>query len=427
MEMSKLPLVLQIDKSPLLLQTAFLKLVLCLIIARFNRNPNTRFLIGFLCLLIVFDLNSYLQTTGHFQWPMAILFNHSLPLGLLQGPFLYFYVRNTLNDEDSLKRRDILHFIPFLLVMLDFLPYFLLPWEEKQRICTAVASDFRMVRDYGRGFLMDHFFLALLRWFMLFGYLSYILFLLYINRPSKKTGTGVPDAQYMITFRWLTTLTVLLLGVLPSFLKLILDFHSGRVDMDATAYRSYPAFLVSVSIYVLACLSILMYPQILYGMPRETRSDRSDGKTADGQKTVSPESGRMAEIPKDDSIPDPPEPFARLAEEIRDYIMSEKPYLNQDFSVSTVSQRLKVPQHHVNYCFSNILKTGFPAFRNRLRVEHAKSLLEEGAAEKMTMEGIGRQSGFSSKVIFYTAFKKETGMSPGEYQDSLKRGVDSTP
>jgi len=406
-----------------LLQTALLKCILCLIIAYFNRtrNPNTRFLIGFLSLLIVFDLNTYLQTTGRFHVPLTLMFNHSLPLGLLQGPMLFFYVRNTLKDQNALKRHDLLHFIPFLLVTLDFLPYYLLPWEEKQRITASIAKDFRLIRDFGRGYFLDHFTLSLLRWCLLFGYISYSSFLVYVNRPSKKTLAGVPDAQYRITYRWLITLTALLLGVLPSFLKLILDFHSGRVDLDATAYQSYPAFMVSVTIYVIACLSILLFPQILYGMPRATLPDRKDDLPANGMEDHRADQVELPDPASEAAERHPPEPFQRLAEEIKSYILEQKPFLQQDFSVSTISHYLKVPQHHVNYCFSNILKTGFPAYRNRLRVAHAARLQQEGAAEHMNLEGIGRQSGFSSKAIFYGAFRKEMGMSPGEYLATLTK------
>mgnify|MGYP003539296629 CR=1 FL=1 len=52
---------------------------------------------------------------------------------------------------------------------------------------------------------------------------------------------------------------------------------------------------------------------------------------------------------------------------------------------------------------------------NRYRVEHAKGLIRE-SGEQTDMGEVIRRCGFSSRSIFYSAFRRETGISPMKFQ-----------
>jgi AraC-like DNA-binding protein len=97
------------------------------------------------------------------------------------------------------------------------------------------------------------------------------------------------------------------------------------------------------------------------------------------------------------------------------YIEKEKPYLNTTFSLHDISRSLNIPHIRVTTCFSKQLKVPFPAYRNKLRVEHATDLFRSGAHLTTSIEGIAAMSGFKSKSIFYTAFKTVYGVNPMEW------------
>ena len=97
------------------------------------------------------------------------------------------------------------------------------------------------------------------------------------------------------------------------------------------------------------------------------------------------------------------------------YIETNKPYLNPDFSLTDIYIALKVPQHHVSYCFNTILKIKFSHLKNQLRVATAKELLIEGMANDLSIEGVAHEAGFASRSNFYSIFKSETGMTPTEF------------
>lgn len=397
-----------------LVPVAILKALFSIVIFVFNRkrNPNTRFLILFLLLLILLDVNAMLQTSGTYSRLFLILFIHSVPLSFLQGPLLFFYVRSTLTDKNRLQKTDWLHALPALLVALDLSGYFPRSWEEKKMIVQAVVNDLGALRTYARGYLFSHYQLSLLRWFLWAFYLLYTSYLLYLKRPGFRRSRSIPFPQYRITYTWLLTLTISLLCILPAYLKVILDFHSGRINLSGSQYLMAPAFLLSMVFYSIAILSVLLYPHILYGMPKAPAA--ATQPVQDMVPSGEPEQ-KVEDVPEEEK----PNPFLPLTNAIQQYMVDEKPFLQPDFNIATICQHFDAPQHHIYYCFSKILNESFPAYRNRLRVEHAKSLLAKGLTEKLTIDAIGRQSGFNSRAVYYAAFRKETGMSPGEYLSSL--------
>ena len=57
----------------------------------------------------------------------------------------------------------------------------------------------------------------------------------------------------------------------------------------------------------------------------------------------------------------------------------------------------------------------FTTLRTQLRIQYASKLLDAGQADELSMDGIGKKAGFSTRSNFYNAFKTETGMTPSEY------------
>ncbi len=49
-----------------------------------------------------------------------------------------------------------------------------------------------------------------------------------------------------------------------------------------------------------------------------------------------------------------------------------------------------------------------------------KKMIEDSAIEKFTLLAIAYDSGFNSKTSFNSIFKKHTGLTPTQYQKSVK-------
>jgi AraC-like DNA-binding protein len=58
--------------------------------------------------------------------------------------------------------------------------------------------------------------------------------------------------------------------------------------------------------------------------------------------------------------------------------------------------------------------------RSEYRIEFAKKLIENPENDHLSYEGIGLESGFSTRSRFYAAFQEIEGCSPGEYREKLQ-------
>lgn len=112
-----------------------------------------------------------------------------------------------------------------------------------------------------------------------------------------------------------------------------------------------------------------------------------------------------------------------LSEEIKQFVETEKPYLNPDFSIHDICVKLNVPQHRVQYCLNMILQKKFTDLKNEMRVNYAIELLKSDVAKKTSLEGIGIQAGFSSNSNFYKSFKKSTGLTPNQWLEINNREI----
>ena len=109
------------------------------------------------------------------------------------------------------------------------------------------------------------------------------------------------------------------------------------------------------------------------------------------------------------------DPFFELVDKINAYLKKEEPYLNPDFTINELAASLKVPVHHVSYCLNTLMNVKFTSLRTQLRIQYAAKLLDSGQADELSMDGIGKKSGFSTRSNFYNAFKTEIGLTPSEY------------
>lgn len=124
-----------------------------------------------------------------------------------------------------------------------------------------------------------------------------------------------------------------------------------------------------------------------------------------------------------------PEPESRPSEaidqriadwkvELLDLMENEKPYLDEDLTVSMLAERLGTNTKYLSQTINGGLGESFVQFINRYRVEEVKRLLAEEADERLTMEAVGNKAGFKSKSAFNKAFKQIAGQTPSEFKRS---------
>ncbi|MBN1651481.1 MAG: helix-turn-helix domain-containing protein [Bacteroidales bacterium] len=108
-----------------------------------------------------------------------------------------------------------------------------------------------------------------------------------------------------------------------------------------------------------------------------------------------------------------------LADKILIYVDSEKPYLNPSISLRDLANQLEIHPNQLSWLLNEYLGKKFNEFINLYRLNHFKELAKNPENANISIIGLAYESGFNSKTVFNTSFKKEFGITPKEYQKKI--------
>jgi AraC-like DNA-binding protein len=395
-------------------------LLLSLVVIFYNRgyNRSNRFLGAYFFFASLYTLGLCVGMYGNSLLLTAVLGPNTLPFYYLIGPLSYLYVRSVVRDNPKLSRVDYLHFALFVIEVIGMIPWYVSSWEHKLSIATIIQSD-----NWSMPFLQMNLIPAqinfVIRPLQMIIYLSLQWHLIWKYRLTDHPN--IPKDQLKTAGRWL----IVFMGVNALWFvnTVLLVLHHLQYHTRSTFLAHTQGSLILAGfILIFLIAGLLLFPQILYGLPRISQVSDS-GKidiprnpaTAQTIKEIKPEKEGLKDL-----ITRLPDLQTRLG-----LLMDQKKlYLDPDFSIHTLSAELRIPIHHLRYYFGQYLDMSFTVYKNRLRVEYVKKLIQYGENEKHSVEGLGHMAGFSSKSNFFSAFKLETGMSPLEYLRDVSKNVD---
>lgn len=105
-----------------------------------------------------------------------------------------------------------------------------------------------------------------------------------------------------------------------------------------------------------------------------------------------------------------------VVEKIEQYFLNQKEYLKPDLTIADVSKHINEHPKRVSLAINIVTKSNFKSYINSYRIEEAKRLLKDKSTTNYSIEGIGLEVGFKSKSVFYSAFKRETGLTPHNFK-----------
>ena len=118
---------------PMLLYLSVFTIAISVVLFYYNwkSNKNIIYLSSVFILSSLFGLGHYFMALSDSRFWLAVFYNHFSPLMFLIGPFLYFYIRNTLKVRFTLSKKDWIHFVPALIALIGTIPYSVQPFEKK--------------------------------------------------------------------------------------------------------------------------------------------------------------------------------------------------------------------------------------------------------------------------------------------------------
>lgn len=108
-------------------------------------------------------------------------------------------------------------------------------------------------------------------------------------------------------------------------------------------------------------------------------------------------------------------------EQVSGIIEKDKLYLDGNLNLRTLSEKVNIKERELSKLIKTHTNKNFYHFVNQFRVQQFKKLLTSPKAAQLSLLGLAQEAGFSSKSTFYTAFKNVEGVTPKQYQDSLKK------
>ena len=94
------------------------------------------------------------------------------------------------------------------------------------------------------------------------------------------------------------------------------------------------------------------------------------------------------------------------------YVQQEQPYLNPQLSLRGLAQQLQMHPNTLSWLLNEHLGQNFNHYINSHRVNHFKALALDPANAHISLIGLAFESGFNSKTVFNTYFKKLEGQTP---------------
>lgn len=391
-------------------------IALIMMVYNWRINRNSIFLSLLILFLSSYVMAGYVVTYSQSRFSIAVAFGHFAPLWYLSPPLLYLYIRGTLKDRFKLHVWDLFHLIPFMISLVGLFPYLISPFEEKLRFADEIIKNINAPKYIRTNWILSFEINLLLRPLLMMAYalVSFVLIIKQIRVYAL--SSSVPKMQWQFIRKWmlLITCTLFLISV-PSLL--LSFFYILNNEISASLVRNNLLYYMIDLSQLLLLVVLFLFPQIIYGLPIIRTSDEKviDGQDSPDSLLNYQEKAQQSNVNYAQLGSLDPDPFYDLGQKILRLMEQEKPYVNVDFSLDDLAEMLKVPKHHLYYCFQNILNKKFTTLRTEYRIEYSKKLLSVADFRRVTLDSVGRDAGFASKSTFYNTFKSSVGCSPGEY------------
>lgn len=104
-----------------------------------------------------------------------------------------------------------------------------------------------------------------------------------------------------------------------------------------------------------------------------------------------------------------------LSRKLNQFMSEEAPYTNPDVSLRTLAKALEINPNKLSYVLNAYYHQNFNEFINNLRLQRFKDLALKPENGHITLLGLAYDSGFNSKTVFNTFFKKIEGITPRQW------------
>lgn len=344
-----------------------------------RRNRRAQIILGFLFICFAISIGHFLLQHSRLYHEFPHLLRVSFPVLFLFGPLFFFYALLLTNSEYRFKWLDLLHLLPFIVILTGSIPFYLLPGEEKLKFLEQIeqGNDKFWTFAVGIGQIIQLF--------------AYIVVTHLRLKRYRKNLTQIRAQTEQIDLSWLYSATIaffMIFGFMMVTMVLWLFF-----DVMEKVYSVVVPVMVTIVIYFQGYKALLQ---------KDIVFDREEINRLEGKKY---EKSSLTKEKSDD-----------IKNNLFNLFEKERSYLDPGISLSSLSSKLSVSPNHLSQVINENIGITFFDLINQRRIEEAKKLLI--SKPEYTILAVAMDSGFNSKSAFNSAFKKFTGTTPTAYRNS---------
>jgi AraC-like DNA-binding protein len=318
---------------------------------------------------------------------VLVVTNVTEPLNLVIGPFLYLFIKRSIDQRAS--KREWLHLVPAILYFAYISPDFLQPDGFKYNsyvnsfhpdwplldVQTILPTDPLDIKKY----------LNLVTAGQILFYIS--LALIKLEKRARISATSVlwTDDDLLKSLR---NMVFHILSIILIFIIVKINFKGDLGDYFIGMY---------VSLFVMVTTFRVMNDSTYF----ERSASFMDISIGKYRKSSLTEPGKQ-----------------KILTSIINEFEVKNYYSENLASLADLAKKIGESQHHVSQVINEKLDKNFFELLASYRIEKAKSILGKDMAGKLTIEEISEMVGYNSKTAFNNSFKKLTGKTPSEFRKS---------
>ena len=115
-----------------------------------------------------------------------------------------------------------------------------------------------------------------------------------------------------------------------------------------------------------------------------------------------------------------PSEIKKYSQELEQIMIDYKLYLNPDLSLKDLASYLELPANYVSQLLNEGFQKNFSVYVNTFRLNEFKERILQKENKELTIMAVAYDSGFNSKTVFNTFFKKIEGTTPNSFVKSKK-------
>ena len=348
-----------------------------------NRRANL-FLSIFLisaCLPILFMLVFFQQALA-LKYPFTAI--NPKPLYYLTGPLLYYYIRFLIHPSFEFKKKSLVHFIPFLLGELFYLPQLFI---SRETVLGWISVFGHVSYNHVTQFIWYTFLVQ-------FG--AYLFLCMRLLKYHEKHIADIFSSTYHINLNWLKYILRVMTSMFTLMLVSSIYDIFRNIALEKNTTNNFLPPLVAAFICIIGYKGLLQ-PRIFSGQTEDLDTD----------------------IPDNNAIP--ADRIHAAMQKLFHIMNSKKPYLNPDLTLPMLAEISGISRTLLSASINESRNQNFYDYINTFRIEEVKKHLEMPENTGANILSIAYKAGFNSKSTFNSFFKKITNITPSAYQKKFIR------